>query len=157
MCAIYQYIQLSDSIAAFTRLNQTCAQPVAQAKEALHETGNGALWLFTSAQEKQRVSGAYRYLNDLLTGEYGQTARQCTGTSAVAVTANQAWEHFAQNTVRYYNVLEEVAPGNLGNDTRDCAVSCAAIRSGASNTRSTAGVCSSATRWVWAKPFRRSP
>ena len=117
VCAIYQYIQLSDSIAAFTRLNQTCAQPVAQAKEALHETGNGALWLFTSAQEKQRVSGAYRYLNDLLTGEYGQTARQCTGTSAVAVTANQAWEHFAQNTVRYYNVLEEVAPGNLGNDS----------------------------------------
>ena len=114
--AICRYLQQSDAMSSFARLQKECGPSVEQARACLQQTGNGSLWLFTSAQERQRVSSAYRYLSGLLQGEYGQTARQLAGNVAVPLSPQQAWAHFAQNTVRYYNVIEEIAPGLLGND-----------------------------------------
>ena len=115
--AIYRYLKTTDGLSEFQRLNQACEKPVAQAGEALRRTGSGVLWLFTPAQEKQRVGDAYRYLTRQLQGEYGQAARRCAALPALQPTPQQAWEDFSQDTVRYTNVLEELAPGMLGSDS----------------------------------------
>ncbi len=115
--AIYRFIQQNDALGAFVKLDEQYSGTVTQSKDDLRRVGNGAQWLFYTDREKQTVTNAYHTLNDLLQGAYGQAVRQLTGKAVqLNETPAQAWQHFSQNTVRYYNVIEELAPGRLGND-----------------------------------------
>lgn len=117
VCAIYRYMQQNDALGAFVQMDAQHGSAIAQAKETLQQVGNGAQWLFYTPEEKQAVTGAYRTLYDLSQGAYGQTARQLSGTTVrINDAPAQAWNDFSQNTVRYYNVIEALAPGRLGND-----------------------------------------
>lgn len=116
--AVYTYIRCQDACTGFERLHRDYGKSLEQAGACLRSVGNGALWLFTADTERQNVASAYRYLNGLLQGDYGRRAKQLAAEGDVSQAKTQdAWDHFAQNTVRYYNVIEDIAPGMLGTDS----------------------------------------
>ena len=115
--AICRYILISDSLSGYLKTTKEHSKNIERASETLRDVGNGVLWLFTPDSEKAAVKGAYGYLSQLLDSDYGNKLRQMSAvTGNISVTPARAWQHFADNTVRYYNVIEEFAPGMLGND-----------------------------------------
>lgn len=53
-------------------------------------------------------------------GEYAQVIRDSVRilTTAQAVDAAQAWADFEHNSISYFNILETIVPGVLGNDDK---------------------------------------
>ena len=89
---------------------------------ALEECSGGLKWMFAGAQKKQNATAAYNYLAGLLNGPY---AVQYAGVlqpafkgldDAAAITPDMAWADFAQNSVAFFNILEDICPGLLGTD-----------------------------------------
>ena len=91
---------------------------IARAIEDLTVGTNGFSWLFSSKRKKQEATNAYQFLRELLEGAYGQEAtEQRTQYDIVNKTTDtEAWQDFSGNSVRFFNILEEVSPGVLGND-----------------------------------------
>lgn len=115
VCAVYRYLQHNDSLSELTRLQARYGASISRAEETLCRVGNGALWLFTADEERRRTAEAYRLLKELLQGEYGQTLRRLSAVqSAVNFAPAQAWQDFAQNSVRYFTAIETISPGLLG-------------------------------------------
>lgn len=86
--------------------------------EDLAPARSGLRWLFTSKAKKNKAQEAYDLLKDLLSGTYGQDARAALLGLDAAERLNgaEAWDDFSENSVGFFNVLEEVAPGLLGNE-----------------------------------------
>ncbi len=78
----------------------------------------GFSWLFTSGTKKQQATEAFQYLRTMMLGPYGQISnQQLAQYSAVQGTSNvAAWQDFSENPVRFFNALEDISPGVLGND-----------------------------------------
>lgn len=73
-------------------------------------------WLFVSSSAKQKAERAYNYLGSLLVNDYGREADTALAAINQRITAREAWMDFAQNPFRYYNIIEDIVPGVLGND-----------------------------------------
>lgn len=120
VCAVYRYLQHCDSLSELTRLQARYGAAVSRAEETLRRVGNGALWLFTADEERRGTSDAYRFLKELLQGEYGQTLRRLSAVqSTVNAAPAQVWQDFAQNNVRYFTAIETIAPGLLGSGSAE--------------------------------------
>ncbi len=81
------------------------------------ETGNlsaavDGFSLFQSAEKKEKAETAYRFLVELLQGEYGQQIDFAYKQLEIShgITAEDAWEEFAQDPVPFYHVLEKLLP-----------------------------------------------
>lgn len=89
-------------------------------KHAVDELGPGQSafrWLFTSKANKQKAQSAYDLLYSLLLGEYGQNVQDLLyRLDSVNTSFGNAWEDFSGNSIRFYNILEEICPGLLGTD-----------------------------------------
>ena len=85
--------------------------------EGLYAGTKGFGWLFTSQGKKDRASEAYTRLTDMLSGVYGQKANELfTRISAnKRISSTEAWQDFSENSVRFFNTLEDIYPGILGN------------------------------------------
>lgn len=108
------------------------ARPLLDALESLLSTNEGNLsiarrpesWLSASPDQILHAEETYRLLQSALEGEL--VARINALIAAVekvdksyytrCVDASAAWDAFAHNPVDFYNVLEAVSPGVLGND-----------------------------------------
>ena len=86
--------------------------------EDLNMAGSGLKWVFTSKRKKQAATDAYYKLRDLLAGEYGREARSNLDEldRIRGISYSDAWEDFSDNSIRFFNILEDVSPGILGND-----------------------------------------
>ena len=87
----------------------------------LKALGSGVMWLFYSDGEKNRVKEAYQSLREMMTGQAGQTFQKLgekdSGSQwAFKPPMGVVWQDFTENTVRYFNLLESIVPGVLGND-----------------------------------------
>lgn len=79
---------------------------------------SGFRWLFTSKVKKQKAQEAYDLLGSLLVNEYGREAQATLyGLDSInAVSSSSAWDDFSENSIRFFNILEDVRPGLLGTD-----------------------------------------
>lgn len=84
----------------------------------LKVSSNVLKWLFASKTNKNKAIEAYNSLSELLTGDYYNRAQAVlSGTYEILRTDERAaWEDFAKNNVRFFNILEETNPGLLGTD-----------------------------------------
>jgi len=75
-------------------------------------------WLFTSAVKKQKAIEAYNYLRQLLSSEYSKSTKELFfAIEEINETSDSvAWEDFSTNSIRYFNILEDINPGILGTD-----------------------------------------
>ena len=91
---------------------------ISDAIDNLDCAANGLKWLLSFGAGKQRAIEAYEQLKVLLEGEYGQNVqRALTEVEELEnVSDIQAWEEFERYPVRFFNILESVVPGLLGND-----------------------------------------
>lgn len=92
-------------------------QSIEYAEEDLRSAAGSLKWLFSSKTKKQKAIDAYNVLIALLDGSYGREA-DAHGAAAEAIdsTSNtEAWQGFSTNSVRFFNDLEDINPGVLGN------------------------------------------
>ena len=88
------------------------------ALEDLAPAKSGFKWFFTSSANKQKAIEAYNTLGKLLKSEYSKEAKEAL-ESLDAVnrsTGTEDWQNFSENSISFFNVLEDVNPGILGTD-----------------------------------------
>lgn len=83
----------------------------------LAPAANGFKWLFASKKKKEKAIAAFEKLT-ALEQVYTKPARARLDRLGALkdITADAAWGDFSGNAVGFFNVLEEINPGILGND-----------------------------------------
>ena len=78
----------------------------------------GLKWLFTSGSKKQLAIEAYRTLNNLINGEYYKKSQESLDAikKINAITPYSAWIDFSENSIRFFKIIEDIAPGRIGSD-----------------------------------------
>ena len=104
---------------------ETCRQilnsnnkQIEYALEELAPAKSSFKWFFTSSANKQKAIEAYNTLGRLLESEYSKEAQSAL-ESLDAVnrsTGTEDWLNFSENSISFFNVLEDVNPGILGTD-----------------------------------------
>lgn len=99
-----------------SRLSASNEEEIDDAIQSLTPLIGGIKWFFASKERKAQAIEAYRFLQDSLEGEYGQTAKKAIKESRMleTVTEEEAWTDFAEHPIQFFNTLEKVAPGILG-------------------------------------------
>lgn len=76
-------------------------------------------WIFASAARKQQAENAYRYLKQLIDGEYAENVNRIVDELSEvedSYSGKDAWTAFSRNSIVFFNTLEEVNPEILGED-----------------------------------------
>lgn len=106
-------------------LSQNCLQlkndyfeRVENAIDDLGPGTSGLRWFFSFRRTKEKGENAYKYLSELLEGSFGAAVNEVIqkAENADHMTEPDAWQDFQRNSVRFFSVLEAVAPGVLGTD-----------------------------------------
>ena len=79
---------------------------------------SGLKWLFTSAVNKQKATVGYKLLDSLLYGEYGREAKEILASADFVqrIEESDAWKDFEGNSIQFFTILEDLAPGVIGTD-----------------------------------------
>lgn len=118
---IYSYLYKSELLKEAKELLDSKKDVLQEAENKLSNLGDGLEWLFLSDKEKDDFRKAYNCLSDFISGDYSNHLYQLHSAihNSSEVSFSEAWDDFSENTIEYYNVLEEIYPGILGNDTGD--------------------------------------
>ena len=117
ICAIYSYIKKTNTYIEYKNYYEPYGAKIEQYIKILGDVGNGIDWIFYTESERKAVIDAYNYLLSMLGGEFAQTIRNVDKfLSGETQRDAEAWQDFESNTVRYFNVIEEIVPNALGND-----------------------------------------
>jgi len=116
--AISKYRRSLPAIKKCRKLYDVSHQNIECGLEDLETATSGFRWFFTSKAKKQRAEQAYAMLQEMLAGSYRKTAvEHLEAIRAISQSTNeQAWQDFSLNSIRFFNILEEVNPGILGTD-----------------------------------------
>lgn len=79
---------------------------------------NNLSWMLSDASDRERWAAAFRRLSDERRGDIPRLIDEyCAGCQAAQrLDAPAAWAEFTQNPIAFFNTLEALAPGVLGND-----------------------------------------
>ena len=113
---ISAYILRKDSLRDYYKLQETFKPKTDAAENSLINVGNGVRWLFYNSNQKAEVTQAYQYLVRLQKSDYAANLKQLSNNirGNFQVSTNDAWARFASDTVRFWNVLEDVCPERVG-------------------------------------------
>lgn len=118
--AVFGYRKRLDSISKIIDFENSYNDKINSAITDIESIKNGISWLFFSQDRKQSVTQSYRYLTDQLNGDYEKTAlilaKELYQISEIPI--DNAWSDFKINSIAYFNILEEIVPGVLGNDDK---------------------------------------
>lgn len=75
-------------------------------------------WIFASSDKKQKAVDAYKFLDSYRNGNYGQRVREqrTIFENTKRINGIDAWKEFSEHSVSFFNALENIVPGTLGND-----------------------------------------
>lgn len=93
-------------------------EAIQSAVEDLRTATNVLKWFFASKTKKQKAVDAYNTLLALRDTEFGrESSAYLEQLSIIERSDNStAWTDFASNPIQFFNILEEINPGILGND-----------------------------------------
>lgn len=113
---ISAYILRKDSLRDYYKLQETFKPKTDAAENSLINVGNGVRWLFYNSNQKAEVTQAYQYLVRLQKSDYAANLKQLSNNirGNFQVSTNEAWARFESDTVRFWNVLEDVCPERVG-------------------------------------------
>ena len=115
---LFRYRQYAKALEMLNRLNNDYEQNIKTSISNLQSVESGVYWCFFSDNKKADTKESYSYLNREIQGEYSSRAIEVIemfkGVSK-PVAAN-AWTDFENNSILYFNILEEIVPEMLGND-----------------------------------------
>lgn len=116
--AVYKYKNSESAGKEAVGLHKTYGKKVQTAMGDLKAGAGSLKWLFCSKEKKEKAARAYETLHALSRETYFTRAQNCLKAldkSRIA-TGAQAWKDFAQDSIRYFNILEELVPGVMGAD-----------------------------------------
>jgi len=116
--ALSKYRQVQPHIESERQLISSHNRKVGYALEDL-QPGTGRLsWFFTSGRNKQKAEESFRYLTDLLSSDYAKEAERLQQETLHIdqLQGSEGWKDFSENSIRFFNILEDIAPGILGTD-----------------------------------------
>lgn len=101
-----------------SKLLSSSLQQITCAEEDLKVGLNGIRWFFSAKAKKEKAIEAFNLLTSLKDNEYGcNVGTQLDVADKIERTqGSDAWQDFSNNSVRYFNDLEDINPGVLGND-----------------------------------------
>lgn len=101
-----------------SKLLSSSLQQITCAEEELKVGLNGIRWFFSAKAKKEKAIEAFNLLTSLKDNEYGRNVgTQLDVADKIERTqGSDAWQDFSNNSVRYFNDLEDINPGVLGND-----------------------------------------
>lgn len=116
--AIFSYIKKSDYEKEIEKLDKDYGKDTKAAFKTLYRLGNGIKWLFIDEDEKRKIKEAYLYVKNTIDSHYKPLTDSLYNTfnRLTSPATDKAWNDFAENSIRYYNIIEEFCPGVLGTD-----------------------------------------
>lgn len=116
--SIFQYQRVKIPSKGCAQLLSENKAAVLSAIELLELTQSGLRWLFTGKAKKELAYEAYTFLQTARTTGYVSKAEPLLSllSEAQDISAELAWEEFGKQSISYFNILEEICPGILGND-----------------------------------------
>ena len=101
-----------------SKLLSSSLQQITCAEEELKVGLNGIRWFFSAKAKKEKAIEAFNLLTSLKDNEYGRNVgTQLDVADRIERTqGSDAWQDFSNNSIRYFNDLEDINPGVLGND-----------------------------------------
>ena len=118
---IFALSRLKDSIPCITSCRKLLAAEKGNIETAIKDlqpATSAIRWFFTSGKSKKKALAAYEVLTSLINGQYAQIARKTLNAygAAASKTSADAWQDFSSDSIRFFNLLENIQPGILGTD-----------------------------------------
>ncbi len=115
--AIYHYILEKDSIIKIDELNNLYDDHIKSDFDLLCKIGAGVKWPFLDDEEINSVILAYNDVKDTLSSKYEIMVLDIIKEfNSISKKDDDAWIDFSNNSIKYYNVIEEICPNILGTD-----------------------------------------
>ncbi len=116
--AIAKYRKTETPGKACLQLSDAHRNNVTAALAALKPATGGLRWMFASSAKKQRAAEALAQLQELANSTYPDDVK--TNTEAVrrttVTTERDAWKDFSENSIAFFNILEEFCPEAVGTE-----------------------------------------
>lgn len=114
--SIYVYAKKLEFSKRIDNLNAEYGDSLNQAFAKLKKIGNGVIWPFLSELEIGETRSAFEYVKKALSTNYEPSAKKVLQEFRKNKSnSDNAWDDFAVNSINYYNIIEEICPGLLGN------------------------------------------
>lgn len=115
--SIYSYLKKIDYSKRIDELNSQYGDNLKNAFDEFNNIGNGVKWPFMTDTEISDARKKFKYVDETLSTQYKPTANEIFYEfNNNKIILLEAWNDFASNSIKYYNTIEEVYPGVLGND-----------------------------------------
>ncbi len=118
--ALFKYKQYKRALEAVNQFNSDYSYNINVAVSNLQSVGSGIYWTFFDALKKETIIESFSYLSREISGDYKDSYDEIIDlfTKVGLPDYGSAWEDFKDNPISYYNILEEIVPGVLGNDDK---------------------------------------
>lgn len=118
VAAISKYSRSLPLVENCRQILNTNSRSINYALADISPATNGIKWFFTSAANKQKAIEAFNFLRQLLSNEYGRASSESLSAldTVRRSTNTEAWQDFTDNSIRFFNVLEDINPGIFGID-----------------------------------------
>lgn len=115
---LYRYRQYLTALDALDKLEVSYGHQIKTAIDGIKTVENGVFWIFFDSNRKESVKKSYSYLNEAIKGDYSTRVDEIISLfkKVGSINTGNAWDDFKNNSISYFNILEEVVPGVLGND-----------------------------------------
>ena len=117
LTSVYSFMRdrtIVDSIEPIDKSSKTVVKGI----DAFSGLNNVFSWIFLSERDRAYYSGIYRELSSLIDSDYPRTiaAFQASVAHSERYNPTEVWGHFSNHSIDYFNVLEQLVPGILGNE-----------------------------------------
>ena len=116
--AIYRYKRIIPSITQCKQIVDADNDSISEALQSIVPRTRSFKWLFASKENKQAADKAYHYLKEKIDGEYGRALDSLLWDidNCKMTSTSDAWKDFAADSIRYFNILEDINPGIMRTD-----------------------------------------
>lgn len=116
LTSVYSFIRnkaVVDSAEPIDKSSKTVVKWI----EAFGGLNNVISWIFLPDRGRAYYSGIYQELSSLIDSDYPRaiTAFHSRAVHTERYNSTEVWGHFSNHSIDYFNVLEQIVPGILGN------------------------------------------
>lgn len=115
---IYLYLKKKEVRKVIDEFNSQYNDKLQKSINIITDVGNGSTWIFESDEYRKKVIDNYHFLHQILNKDFKDLSTQIDNILdySPTTTSKKAWADFSENSIKYYNTIEEIYPGVLGTD-----------------------------------------
>lgn len=115
---IYLYLKKKEASKKIDEFNSQYNDKLQKSINIITDVGNGSTWIFESDEYRKKVIDNYNFINQTINEDFKDLSTQIDNILdySPTTTSKKAWADFSENSIKYYNTIEEIYPGVLGTD-----------------------------------------